>query len=87
MNNRQLAMGPPTPRLAPPLKPQRHAGGGAMGKKAEKNLKGIDKQPDRLLLGGIIIGNGFCYRYIISLVVSKNWSTNNWLTKTKRYNF
>ena len=57
------------------------------GKKAGNNLKGIDKQPDRFLLGEIIIGNGFCNRYIISLVGPKNWLTNNWLTKTKRYNF
>lgn len=57
------------------------------GKKAGSNLKGTDKQPDRFLLGLIIIGNGFCYRYIISLVGSKNWLTNNWLTKTNRYNF
>ena len=34
----------------------------AMGKKAGNNLTGIDIQPVKLLLGGIIIGNGFCYR-------------------------
>ena len=59
----------------------------AMGKKAVNNAKGVDKQPVRLLLGGIIIGNGFCYRYGISLIGSKNWLTNNWLTKTKPYYF
>lgn len=58
-----------------------------MGKKATNRANGIDKQPVRLLLGAIIIGNGFCYRYKISLVSPKNWLTNNWLTKTKRYYF
>jgi hypothetical protein len=62
-------------------------GQACVGKKAGNKTKYADKQPDRFLLWVIIIDNGFCYRYIISLVGPKNWLTNNWLTKTKGYNF